>query len=175
VSTTSLLTSGCNGGSSGTGPGGGNTHGATIDACTLLTSDEAASIMGQPVVSHTDTLSKGYIGVCTYYGSVNPGAYLPTRLLIDAFTTAGMQAVLHTGTAESYVENLKTQLPSGFWISQSGVGTDAIWRNREGKLSFYKGDVAVDVIYSANGAGIDTTAAGKAGAVTGGMDAAARL
>src|SRR4051812_25624995 len=87
-----LIGTGCDdSGSGGAGPTGGNAHGTLIDACTLLTMEEAAAILGKPVLSvKADTSQK--IITCDWNGSVEPGKILPSQISISAFTPDGFAA-----------------------------------------------------------------------------------
>lgn len=162
--------------SSPAGDGGSNAHGTLIDPCSLVTQAEAEAIMGKPVTLTFRDTTGGYITLCSYRGDVSPGYYLPTRLDIDAFTSAGVQAAQHSSlTAATYLASLKTNLPAGFWVPLSGIGSDAIWQTKVGKVSFYKGDVVVDVVFSPNGKGADTGSEAKSGAQAAALEAAARL
>lgn len=162
-----LWLSGCDSGSgSPTGGGNGNTHAALLDACTLLTQADAEAIMGKPVQTTTRDTTSGYITVCTYAGSINPNFVLPTSLTVTVFTNAGVQARLSpTQTAASYHAGLKTNLAATSWAQLTGIGDGAIWLSKQGRLSCYKGDAAIETMYRPNGTPVlDTSAESKSGA-----------
>jgi hypothetical protein len=173
-----LMVGGCTSDDSPSAPGGGSTHGLLIDACGLVTKAEVAAIFGKPVDTVIADTTSGYITGCSYQGSADPGGFgLPTELHITAFTTAGVQAHQHSTvtTVPSYFAGLKTSISVDRWEQLTGIGNDAIWLKLNGKLQFYKGDVAVDIIYRVKGTLIDTTSTGKAGAKTAATLAAGRL
>jgi hypothetical protein len=170
-----LVGAGCDGSGPASPGGGANAHGALIDACSLLTQAEAEAVMGKPVLKVEQDTSH-YITHCSYQGDTTAGYYLPTHLDFTVFTTAGVQGYQHsTVTTATYFSTIRsTFAPNEQEVA--GVGDGAVWLTKVGKLYFYKGDVAVDVIYSPNGTPIiDTTAASRAGETTAALDIAARL
>ena len=168
---------GCGGSDSGSGPAA-NTHGAFIDACSLLTQAEVEVIMGQPVLATKKDTSSGYITVCSYTGKVDSVhlAILPAKFQVLAWTNAGIAA--HQGsavvTAQSFIANQRTLLAAGHWETVTGVGTDAIYVNTTGKIQMYKGDVEADVVYMPLGRP-DTTAAVKSAEVAAGIKVGEKL
>ncbi|MDQ3000418.1 MAG: hypothetical protein M3Y08_04025 [Fibrobacterota bacterium] len=171
-----LIWSGCNGSDDPASPPTGNTHAALLDACGLLTSAEAAVILGKPILEvKTDTVN--YVTWCSYVGSVNPGFLLPSHVDLTVLTTAGMQ----TGqpgsslTVPTYFAAIKNALPAMDQVQLTGIGTDAIWKKKPGELAFYKGDVNVDIRYSPNGKLVDTSTASLEGCKSAALSAAGRI
>jgi hypothetical protein len=168
-----LLGAGCNGSDSGTPPPVVHTHGAMIDACTLLTGAEAAVILGEAVVEvKKDTTS--YITFCSYIGTVKPGRFLPAEVEVTAFTTDGVQAVSHL-TVPQYMANLKSITADSNKIQLTGIGTDAMWLKKPCKLSMYKDDVYADIVFRPFGTLVDTTTAAFEGAKATGLKVAEKL
>ncbi len=152
-----------------------------ISACGLVTQAEAEAIIGKPVLSMKEDTSGGtaslgakYITNCAILSSLEPGAILPTRLSVTAFTTGGLQPLFHL-TVPVYFANLKTATSAATRDSVADVGAEAFWQKRPGKLSLYKQDVYADISYSLTGKVIDTSASAKAACIAAGMKAAEKI
>lgn len=172
----SLLWVGCNESEPSPSGPGGNAHAELVNACSLLTSTEAAAVMGQPVlVVRADTVN--YSTFCTYEGATAPGSLLPTHVDVTVFTSAGLEARHSSAvyTAPKYFSDLQTVTPTADKTPVPGIGSDAIWLKRPGKLSFYKSDVYAEVRYSVTGKIVDTTAASFEGCKTAALGVAARI
>ncbi len=171
----SLMWMGCESSTSTGTPTTGTTHGTLVSACGFLTKAEVEAIFHKSVLTMKEDTTK-YITACTYIGSVETNFFLPTGLTITAFSTPGLTGALGpTQTVPAYFAGLKTITPATDWETVHGIGMEAIWMKKAGKLNFYKGDVAVSIIYRPTGVLVDTSAAAKAGALAAGTDAAARL
>jgi hypothetical protein len=169
-----LLWTACDSTSSATGPTG-ITHHGLIDACGLLTQAEAAAIFGKPVLKIKGDTSS-YITHCTYEGSVEAGQILGTRLSITTFTTSSIQGVLGTSqNVPAYFTSLKSMTAATDREDVAGVGTAAIWQKRPTKLSFYKGDVYVDISYSFLGKPVDTSATSRSGSIQAGTKVSEKI
>jgi hypothetical protein len=169
-----LIGIGCDPSSSGgAGPSGSGAHGALIDACTLLTMEEAAAILGKPVLEvKSDTTSK--ISNCRWKGSVEPGKFLQSEVVISAFTTDGFAADNHT-TVPAYFANLNSLTADSLKQQLTGIGAGSIWLLKPRKLAMYKGDVYADIWYRPNGTIVDTSAAAFSGAKVAGTKVAEKL
>ena len=162
------LLNGCNSSDSPTIPSTG-THGVLINACSLLTSAEAEAILGKPVLLVKSDTSYGYMTHCSYVGSINSGFVIPSHVDIVVFTTAGIQSHPPNNplTVPTFFASLKTGTALTDQLQLNGIGTDAIWLKKPGKLSFYKADVQVDVLYRPNGTPVvDTSVAAFEGSKT---------
>jgi hypothetical protein len=158
--------------------GNNNVHSALISPCSLLSSAEAAIIMGKPVLASKEDTTSGYITHCVYTGSIDPDFFLATHLDFTVTTTAGMQAHLGPSmTVPTFFNSEKTTLLTvANEVPLTGIGNDAFWYTKSGKLYFYKGDVTVDIIYRPHGTPvIDTSAAARAGSTLAAQNIAARL
>jgi hypothetical protein len=157
-----LMGTGCSeSDSGGAGPSGTNAHGTIINACTLLTMEEAAAILGKPVLQvKSDTTAK--IVNCRWQGSVEPGKILASEVVVSAFTTDGFAADNHT-TVPAYFGNLKSLTADTLKQQLTGIGTDAIWLLNPRKVAMYKGDVYANVWYRPYGTLVDTSAAAFTG------------
>jgi hypothetical protein len=152
------------------GPNGGG-HGPVVDPCLLLTRAEAESILAKPVLA-TRKDTSDYILTCTYSADAD------VRVQLKAFTAEGAQASQGAGstfTPAAYLANLRTALDASGWEAITGVGTDAIWATRQGKLTFYKGDVVAEALFSPLGKAIDTSSAARAGAISAGSKITSKL
>lgn len=172
----SLLWVGCNEGDPSPSGPSGNSHQALLNACSLLTATEAAAVMGQPVLAtRADTIN--YSTFCTYEGATAAGSLLPTHIDLTVFTSAGLEARHSSAvyTVPKYFSDLQTVTPAEDKTSLPGIGVEAIWLKRPGKLSFYKSDVYVEVKYSVTGKIVDTTTASFEGCKSAALSAAARI
>jgi hypothetical protein len=168
-----LLAAGCDG-SDGSGPAAANPHGMGIANCdALLTSAEAAEILGQPILSVTPR-DTGNILNCTYHGGT-AGQLLPPEIVVAAFTTDGFAARYNT-TVPAYYDALDARTAAAFKTPQSGIGTKAMWMNGPAKIALYKGDVYADVFCRPHGTPIrDTSAEAQTGAKAAALKVAAKL
>ena len=166
---------GCDPGSSPSTP----SSPALIDACGLLTNAEATVILGKAIVTAKMDTGSGYITHCSYQADLSTGAgILPPHIDLTVFNTAGMQDHFHSTTLNvpSNFATLKSTTPAADQLQLTGIGNDAIWLKKPGKLELYKGDVEVSVIFSLNGTPlVDTSAASLNGAKAAGIKVAAKL
>jgi hypothetical protein len=66
----------------------------------------------------------------------------------------------------AYFASLKTSLTPAKQQPVAGIGTDAFWFSKSGKLYFYKGDVSVNIIYRPHGTlVVDTSMAARSGSI----------
>lgn len=156
---------------------GSNGHPALVNACSLLTTSEVEIIFRKPVLTTKLDTSSGYITHCVYSGSVDTGFFLPTRLDLTVMTTAGLQGHLGaTQTVPAYFASLKTMLTPANEQPVAGIGNDAFWYTKSGKMYFYKGDVSVDIMYRPHGTPIvDTSTEARTGSILAAQGAAAKL
>lgn len=106
-------------------PSGGET-GATVDACTLLTQQDAESIFGapsQPGSGSGDETQGVFVGGCTYYSADN------TQVLIFNVTR---------GTTPAR-DSIAFTLDSPQFEHLPGLGDDAIWDTSTSTLTVAKG------------------------------------
>lgn len=160
--------SACGGSSSGPG---GTDHGLLVDPCALLTRPEAEALLTRPILTTRQDTSD-YILTCTYAADSN------VRVAVKAFTSAGVKASQGEGstfTPQAYLASLRLALDAAGWEDVAGVGTEAIWAVKPGKLTFYQGDLVAEILFSPAGKAIDTSSAARAGAVSAGTAIAAKL
>jgi hypothetical protein len=165
-----LLVAACD---SGSGGDPAIPEGSGIADCdALLTSAEAAEILGMPIVEVVERDSLRIMG-CTYQGG-SLGQLLPPQIMVTAFTTARYAASFHT-TVPAYYDALDARTAASLKTPLTGVGTKAMWMNGPAKVAMYKGDLYADIFCRPNGIPIrDTSAAAQAGAKAAALKIAAR-
>ena len=170
-----LLATGCNSSDSGAGPAGGNPHGMGIANCdALLTSAEAAVILGGPIVKITPR-DTGNILNCTYDREIPTGDFFAPEIRISAFTTDGFLAPFHS-TAPAFYDALDARTAASIKTTLTGIGTKAMYQLNPRKLSLYKGDVYAEIYCRPHGIpAIDTSVAAFEGAKAAAVNVAAKL
>jgi hypothetical protein len=81
-----------------------------------------------------------------------------------------------TFTAASYFRSVDSTTADTSKTAVAGIGTQAVWLIKPGKLTFYKGNAAVNITYNPNGMPVfDRSPAAFEGAKAIGIKVAAKL